>query len=202
MWSGYTLSAAFLAFAFRLVPAVVGFGKAPGYGLILGAIFDDGSGLGRSAKETELSLRRFSWYLFCGILPSSWLNNCRVFGTIGLNLQELFAPDTEVFFEKGGVAKVCLEHRNADVAYDGGETDNGRYGLVADHPVVQPRWDVGLFSFSNDQVITQGGVHRVARTRDDSHEKGPSDPETAKIDTGVEVMGAPFDGFEDARVPL
>jgi hypothetical protein len=35
-----------------------------------------------------------------------------------------------------------------------------------------------------------------------THEKGPSDPETAKIDTGVEVMGAPFDGFEDARVPL
>jgi len=61
---------------------------------------------------------------------------------------------------------------------------------------------LGLFGFSNDQGITQNRVEYVARTGDHSHNKGPPYSETANIETGVEMMGAPFDGFEDAGVPL
>lgn len=35
-----------------------------------------------------------------------------------------------------------------------------------------------------------------------TYKERPSDPETTKIDSGVEAMGALFDGFEDARVPF
>ena len=141
--SGYTLSAPFLAFAFHFVPAV-GFGRVPSVGLLglaLRSICNGGAVLGRSAKEAEFLGRRFSRYLFCHLLSSSWLNDCRVFIPIGLGFLELFTADTEVFFEESGVAEVCLIDGNSDVAYDRSETNNGCYGLVTEHPVVQPRWD-------------------------------------------------------------
>lgn len=35
-----------------------------------------------------------------------------------------------------------------------------------------------------------------------TEKEGPSDPETAELEAGVEAMGALFDGLEDTSVPL
>jgi hypothetical protein len=104
--SGYTLLAPLLALGFLPVPAATaGLGRVLGHwldGLVLaldGSILGGRYFLGGSTEEAErLARLRFPGYLFGLLLSSAGFDDRWVFDSIGLDLEELFATDAEVFF--------------------------------------------------------------------------------------------------------
>jgi len=145
-YRGLPLSLLFLALALGLA-RLAGFGGLLRLRFVLrvglvfafrGSTFSGGNFVRRPTEE-ESALRCLPRDLLGHLLSSPGLDDLRVLDSVSLRLQKLLSADAEVFFKERRVAPVCFKYGDADVTHDGHETNNGRYGLVPDHPVVKPQ---------------------------------------------------------------